>query len=685
MSEVVMEPTQELGEPEPVARRISFSGMPDDSPDVPRRASLPGGSRRPSFTGEQMAKIENTKAAITAQEEIEATKTTSLSAFLGFSSGTDKTALNSSGAQKLGQAGSFNGMPQSMKLVAIKFLDDKHYSALHSTLSKTWDRLHSLSAAIQLMESHGVELSKEEVDRLSKMDEDAQISELVMKMPQQSNEQFQHFFLQLQLLVSSAARIRNALEQGKPREAEECLDDAESTGIASYMLRMAIVQAGSEVKLQREAHHAYVKDADLRMARLIRGQEEYLVVQKKLAAVKEKLHHHRQSTNEKAKKFMMMFAGQSSAGLVTSCFKGWKEIREDIKKENAIRSEYHERSSEANGKLNYLLTSRKELAHGFMGRKALAWLRSSTAEAFMAWQELSKTEAIHKSTNKQVSHMEKKLETMKDRQSECTQKVVETMLLGVNSGLLNLCMQGWFSFHDDCKHEKELDKIAHVEKQQVAQHAQKKKARGFKICEAAALSLDAGLVFEVFTNWRKVWQEEREEVRLRALIAEGNKHIGAWADSRVFPGQSLLHATVSGYEQFLLIRMLCSWRMETKMEGVLRLHHAKMEAKRSQLLGVQQMFRTFATQLEAGLRGGDDSSRVDRKVDDRAEKRRLSKSDGTVSLPDIHRQSLKNTPKSQTGKLSTGNTPKQSRKDSTSQVGQPPYGDPTGQPRTAWS
>merc|ERR1719271_1624458 len=103
------------------------------------------------------------------------------------------------------------------------------------------------------MEQHGVHLNEAEQERLSALSEPQMIESLVSKMPQQSKEQFQHFFLQLQLIVSTATRVRQALEAGRADLVEQAMDDADSTGIAQYILKMCIVQAGSEVTNLKKA------------------------------------------------------------------------------------------------------------------------------------------------------------------------------------------------------------------------------------------------------------------------------------------------------------------------------------------------------------------------------------------------------------------------------------------------
>merc|ERR1719221_384879 len=88
------------------------------------------------------------------------------------------------------------------------------------------------------------------------MGEVQMIDALVGKIPQQSKEEFQHFFFQLQLIVSTATRVRQALADGRPDLVEQAVEEADKTGIAQYILKMAIVQVGSEVANLTQQHQA---------------------------------------------------------------------------------------------------------------------------------------------------------------------------------------------------------------------------------------------------------------------------------------------------------------------------------------------------------------------------------------------------------------------------------------------
>ncbi|CAK0825463.1 unnamed protein product, partial [Prorocentrum cordatum] len=105
------------------------------------------------------------------------------------------------------------GMPGVLKLVVQAFLEEEHYKTLYRVLAEQWHSCHSLTAAMRLMEAHGVKITKEEEMRLLEFDDESRmIDALVTKMPQQSREQFEHFFLQLSFIASTTKRMREALQ-----------------------------------------------------------------------------------------------------------------------------------------------------------------------------------------------------------------------------------------------------------------------------------------------------------------------------------------------------------------------------------------------------------------------------------------------------------------------------------------
>merc|ERR1719235_732264 len=89
----------------------------------------------------------------------------------------------------------------------------------------------------------------------------------------------------------------------------------------------------------------------------------------------------------------------------------------------------------------------------------------------------------------------------------------------------------------------------------------------------------------------------------------------------------------------IFLRIFSAWRMDLVVEKTLKVHQGKIEAKRQQLLGVQQMFRNFALQLESGIKAQGDSTPLGPPPDGYKYKKQMTRgADGAVSLPDIHKK-----------------------------------------------
>merc|ERR1719434_364967 len=121
------------------------------------------------------------------------------------------------------------------------------------------------------MEAHGVHISPQEEAKLAEQPEERMIEVLVGKMPQQSREQFEHFFLQLSLIASTTTRLRAALETGNSDAVEEVLDSAENVGILQFILKMAVAQAGQEVKAHQQDHDDWLAVTTDRLAPLLQS------------------------------------------------------------------------------------------------------------------------------------------------------------------------------------------------------------------------------------------------------------------------------------------------------------------------------------------------------------------------------------------------------------------------------
>lgn len=535
------------------------------------------------------------------------------------------------------------GLAETEKYMANTFLGEAQYKAIYTALSSRWDRLHSLSAAMKLMEAYGVVLTPEEEQRLTGMEETQQINALVMKMPQQSNEQFQQFFLQLQLLVSTATRVRRALEDGRPDLVQEALNDADSTGISQYILRMAIVQAGSEVQNLREQYNSWMKEANAKCSKFIRGQEDAMTAQKRLAAAQAQMSMFTANQSEKSKKVIMNFAAQTDKGLVASSFGGWKSHTRQAKFEAEIRKEYADRIEEAEARLAEYKEKRLGNVRGMMVKKAMASQQGLLFEIFRFWKDDSEEAKFMLANADRVQELQEKLANMKASQSENAKKVLSRMSLDSENGILTMAWQAFVAFHQDYRKNKEMEEqIAGTEKK-IAEYIKTRSDGAKKVLDKMAGATDSGLIQMCFKAWTEFIQDAKKEAEMEAIINSQQAKLGFLKNNTKDAGMNVMDRASYHVEQAILLKIFGTWRIDARMENTLRTYQQKIDSKRAKLVGVQQMFRKFAGELEGSLKASQQETR-DLRDGPTPGRPRMHKAGGSVSLPDIHHKSGTHTP-----------------------------------------
>merc|ERR1719229_2051727 len=88
-------------------------------------------------------------------------------------------------------------------------------------------------------------------------------------MPQQSREQFEHFFLQLSFIASTTTRLRGAIEAGEVTTVEEAMESAESMGVLPYLMKMAVAQAGQQVFSEESEQDKWFSATEEKIAPLL--------------------------------------------------------------------------------------------------------------------------------------------------------------------------------------------------------------------------------------------------------------------------------------------------------------------------------------------------------------------------------------------------------------------------------
>jgi len=528
------------------------------------------------------------------------------------------------------------GLSASMKYLVSNFLDDKHYSKISGSLAGNWNKFQSLTAAMKLMEQHGVHLSPEEEQRLSGMSEPQMIETLVTKMPQQSKEQFQHFFLQLQLIVSTATRVRTALEQGRADLVEQAMDDADSTGIAQYILKMSIVQAGSEVTNLKKQHQAWVKDAEAKLSRMVKGAEEAVIAKERLAKAQGELAVFQTEQNEHIKKVLMAFAGGSTTALLHGVLNSWAGYCKKMRVENAIYEEYREQIEAAEQRLIDAKAEQLKSVKGMIEKKHAGSQMSLVQEVFTLWYDDVVEAKFKISSAAEVEAMEARLKAAADHQAASAKKVLARCGAASEQGLRDMCFHEWVAFHQDYLKNKELEDAVKEEERRIKEFMKSHSENAQGLLNNMHAATETGLLHECLTAWNEYYKEEKAANEYAELMQAQGGRFGAFGERNKKGAQSVMERAHEHNLIMLYLKVFGAWRLDTKIEQLLKVHQGRIDGKRQQLVAVQQMFRNFAKQLESNIQSGGDSNRDLALGPPSKYKSKSAKPDGSVSLPDIH-------------------------------------------------
>lgn len=517
-----------------------------------------------------------------------------------------------------------------LDLLTGMYLDAKHYSTIHKALSQTWSTQHSLGAAIKLMEEYGVKLTAEQQSKLLGLDEASMIEQLVSLLPLQSQEQFEQFFMQLQLIVSTAMRVRQALESGDDSTITKVLDEVGQSNIAKHVSQMAIMQAGLEVQRLKESHTAWVRDASSRMGRMLRGADDAMSAHKQLAEAQAQLSKYASSHNEKAKKMMMGMGSKQDKVVLKIVFQGWLELKAKLKQEEAIRKEYEDRIQEASKRLFDYKTSQKGNAKGVLMRQAAMGDNVLVSEVFAVLIKEVYDAKLELEAEAKLKEIEAKLAAQAGKNKDNAKAVLMRNLAASDSQLCDVCIEAWKKFIEEYKKNKDEEDAIKATEQRMNEFMKSKSEGAKGIIDRMNAATDSGLKEHIMSTWAQQFKDLKESQKMEELLAAKNAQFGAFNERNKGGAMTAGQKATAVKEYGLVNHAMCLWKEFTTIERLLRYYNNRIDARRGQLQGLQTMFRSFATQLETGIKEGTPR-------DFQVKQRKSNKADNAVALPSANK------------------------------------------------
>merc|ERR1712187_681975 len=229
-------------------------------------------------------------------------------------------------------------------------------------------------------------------------------------------------------------------------------------------------------------------------------------------------------------------------------------------------------------------------------------------------------EKDNKANQAQVEALGGKLKHMQQSQAENTKKVLARMNADGDATGMLLAFQAWRAFHEEYQKNKEMEDQVKRSEQALAQFMKEKGDNTKKLMQSIGSGTDHGAIKMAWDSWYTYYTEAKQEAEMAEKLALAQSKRQAFGQRGKAQAKNVMQRARIHIDTMLTLRCFGTWKAELKMDG-----------KRQQLESVQQMFRNFAAQLEGSLKDGPDTGR-----DAQKSKKSMSKSDGSVSLPNIN-------------------------------------------------
>jgi len=243
---------------------------------------------------------------------------------------------------------------------------------------------------------------------------------------------------------------------------------------------------------------------------------------------------------------------------------------------------------------------------------------------------------VHDNKDK-LEEMEARLAGLKGSQAEKTKKVMMKMSQDSDAAILLAAWQAFVAFHKEYAKDRAYEDHVEVIEKKVKEFIKNKASGAKKMLNKMSAGSDSGLVTMTFTAWKELYEERKKEAELENIVANSNLKMKSFHDRTKGAGMSTMERASYHVQMNILLKAWGAWLVDSKAETTKRNHIDRIEGKKKQLEGVRKMFSKFASELEHHFRASQDSSRDLR--DGPPPGRRLQKTEGTVSLPDINQRS----------------------------------------------
>jgi hypothetical protein len=460
-------------------------------------------------------------------------------------------------------------------------------------------------------------------------------------MPQGLSDRWETVALQLQTVLHEASRMRTAAEEETGSAVADFFEEAgsERGGMTQQVLKASIIHAAKEVSQFRKIHNTWRKNTDYRIDRLLDCAAEAEHAQQQLLAAEAQLSDIRGDSKAKSKGVLMSMAEGQLTALMHSVFSTWLGWVEKVHAEAAIRKKFTDQIELCESRLIQYKEAQMANVKNVLMRGAMEEQDVLLHMVWKFWIDEVNERKGDGDTAAALKIVQDKLAAAEQSQKENAGKFMTRMASGNDESLKNLCLEAWIKFHGEYAQDKEFEDKVKAQEQALRDHMDAKKEEAKAVMERMLGATDHGLLCMMVQHWQTFVKEEKRQRELDAHLGKVEEKTKQLNHRQKVGATNIQNRVNEQIDLNSLQRMMNFWIVETKANRIENHYTNKYESKRRQLQGVQNLFKSFAMQLEQNLGQDDDSSSRSVRRGKKSSTASMSKgADYGVSLPDINQK-----------------------------------------------
>lgn len=497
------------------------------------------------------------------------------------------------------------GNMASITLQLQQFLDDWYFRIVHTKLGKTWSRKRALRAALDVLEINGVCFTDGDKDKVLEMQDEAMVVEYIADlMDADMRKHFDHIAAQLIKIVSATARVKTIVEKGTVEDVQSAF--ANDSPVQHSVLRKAVAYSSKRSAQVMQMAAGWRENSQTRLYRLQNAAREAEDCQAKLLRIEAQLAEFTGQQSDKSKSVLMGLVEKNSAALAKSVFSAWVVEKDKALVIRKVREELETRIAMLEQRL---FDAQERQLSGI--KRALMKSYSNESEqltslCFKTWFRDVQAKIAEGDTQARVQAAQKRLACMKVIQKVNAGKVMTRMAADSRGALLELCMQTWAQFSAEYKKNKDYEDRVKASEQAINEHLAKRKEDARAVMDRMSALTDSGLMALAIQNWAATVAELKAE-RLQAdQLMQGKLQFKSLQSAQLGNVRGVQGRINEQMNTNLCLRVFLAWLFDSKSRRVTVHFESKISGKRKQLHGIQNLFKSFAAQLEQGLQVDDD-------------------------------------------------------------------------------